>query len=142
MPVRAIRLALFALALAAPAIAQTEEPAPLRTPAEAKRMVLPKPVAQMRTAYLTRLAALQAAFAETRDPARALELQRDIRLAKLGFEADFLQYQLERAQRFGRTEAQKELAGSLAAIRALMRSEAAPAAAPAVPAAPVAETTP
>jgi len=136
MSVSPLRLALLVLVLtAAPEAAQAQEPAPLQAPAEPQRMVLPKPVAQMRATYLSRLSALQAAFAATKDPAHAMELQNEIRLAKLGFEADFLHYQLERVQRYGRVEAQKELTAALAAIRALMRGDA-PAPAPVAPAAP------
>lgn len=111
---------LASLLLTMPLAAQTPEPQPPSEEAPPKRMQLPAPVVQMRAIYQSRLATLQAEFARTHEPLRAAELQAEIRLAKLQFEADFLGYQLERARRYGRSEAAAELRRSLAAIQALM----------------------
>jgi hypothetical protein len=133
MSVRRVVFTLVVVTMAAaPLAAETTPAAPSVVTTEEKKLSLPKPVAQMRAVYLARLATLQAAFAETADPLRAASLQNEIRIAKLGFEADLLTYQLERARRYGHVEAQKELLASIEAIRTLMRGGA-PAAPQTIP---------
>jgi hypothetical protein len=116
MSVRSILATLLLAALPVAAFSADEVP-------ERQTLPLPEAVAQMRATYLEQLGALQAEFAETKNPARAAELQTQIRLVKLGFEADFLSYQLDRAEALGKTEGQQELRASLEAVRALMRAE-------------------
>jgi hypothetical protein len=95
-------------------------------------LALPEAVAHMRAQYLEKLGALQLEFANATNPELAAKLQTQIRLAKLGFEEEFLSYQLARAEATGLLKGQSELKASLEAVRALMHGTE-PGAAPVEP---------